>query len=120
MDLEGPDSRRVPSLQGSLLAGCWTFETENKMTDENRNKRHPAIEDIMQFFVAGHLPSPFQQVSGDICTLAAKMADTLEGPELTAGLRKLLEAKDCFVRAKVAMLKKEPGEKMDTDAMRGR
>jgi hypothetical protein len=28
------------------------------------------------------------------------MADTLpEGAELTAGLRKLLEAKDCFVRS---------------------
>ena len=27
------------------------------------------------------------------------MAVKLDGPELTAGLRKLLEAKDCFVRA---------------------
>jgi hypothetical protein len=27
-----------------------------------------------------------------------------DGTELTAGLRKLLEAKDCFVRAKVAQL----------------
>jgi hypothetical protein len=31
------------------------------------------------------------------------MISTLpDGPELTAGLRKLLEAKDCFVRAAVA------------------
>lgn len=27
------------------------------------------------------------------------MASQLEGPELTAGLRKLLESKDCMVRA---------------------
>jgi len=32
--------------------------------------------------------------------LAYNLVDQLEdGPEFTAGLRKLLEAKDCFVRA---------------------
>jgi hypothetical protein len=31
--------------------------------------------------------------------LADSLAGKLDGPELTAGLRKLLEAKDCFVRA---------------------
>jgi hypothetical protein len=34
---------------------------------------------------------------------ATEMAKRLpQNPELTAGLRKLLEAKDCFVRAKLA------------------
>jgi hypothetical protein len=32
------------------------------------------------------------------------MVDDLpDGPELTAGLRKLLEAKDCFVRASLEL-----------------
>ncbi|GAA4849549.1 hypothetical protein GCM10023403_10340 [Pseudonocardia benzenivorans] len=30
-----------------------------------------------------------------------------EGPELTAGLRKLLEAKDCFVRAAIDQLNQD-------------
>lgn len=39
-------------------------------------------------------------VSRPACELAEHYADTLpSGPELTVGLRKLLEAKDCFVRA---------------------
>jgi len=38
-------------------------------------------------------------VSKPFCLLALDMVEKLEGPELTAGLRKLLEAKDCFVRA---------------------
>jgi hypothetical protein len=41
--------------------------------------------------------------------LADEMADALpSGPELTTGLRKLLEAKDCFVRA--ALQAREAGE----------
>jgi len=36
----------------------------------------------------------------DLGTHVVKSAD-LAGPDLTAGLRKLLEAKDCFVRAAI-------------------
>lgn len=39
-------------------------------------------------------------MSKPISELAHKMAEDLPGgPELTTGLRKLLEAKDCLVRA---------------------
>lgn len=39
-------------------------------------------------------------MSRDCAELADRMVERLDdGPELTAGLRKLLEAKDCFVRA---------------------
>lgn len=39
-------------------------------------------------------------MSKPVCELAHQMAKDLpEGPELTTGLRKLLEAKDCLVRA---------------------
>jgi hypothetical protein len=55
---------------------------------------------ILQYFQYGHLPPHLQEVSRPIGELATQMALQLPvGPELSAGLRKLLEAKDCFVRA---------------------
>lgn len=55
---------------------------------------------ILKFFGYSHLPPKLQDVSKDICELAKKMEEALpDGPEKSAGLRKLLEAKDCFVRA---------------------
>jgi hypothetical protein len=57
---------------------------------------------ILRYFAFEHLPPDLQEVSRPIGELAAQMADTLPpGAELTAGLRKLLEAKDCFVRARL-------------------
>ena len=53
----------------------------------------------MKFFDYGHLPEKLQKVSKPINWLANKMNEELpEGAEKSAGLRKLLEAKDCFVR----------------------
>lgn len=60
---------------------------------------HPTTEAILKFFEYEHLPPALQEISKPISEMAHGMADKLEGPELTAGLRKLLEAKDCFVRA---------------------
>lgn len=55
---------------------------------------------LMQWFKFDHLPAKLQEVSKPSCLLAQEMDAALpEGPEKTAGLRKLLEAKDCFVRA---------------------
>lgn len=59
---------------------------------------------ILQFFAYGHLPSSMQAVSKPFAELAQHLADTLPGnPETTAALRKLLEAKDCAVRAAIAV-----------------
>lgn len=61
---------------------------------------HPSTEHVLKFFNFDHLPFHLQEVGGPICRLAHDMANDLpQSPELTAGLRKLLEAKDCFVRA---------------------
>ena len=55
---------------------------------------------LMQFFKFAHLPAHLQEPSRSCTELAQKMDETLpETAEKTAGLRKLLEAKDCFVRA---------------------
>lgn len=62
--------------------------------------RHTATAGILRFFDYGHLPAEGPRaVSAHCAGLAIEMAETLkDGPELTTGLRKLLEAKDCFVR----------------------
>ena len=62
---------------------------------------HPATGQVLRFFDYRHLPPHLQEVSRPLHDIAMEMAYRLEGPELTAGLRKLLEAKDCFVRAAV-------------------
>jgi hypothetical protein len=55
---------------------------------------------ILKHFSYDHLPADLQLVSKPIAELAKKMADALPGcAETSAGLRHLLEAKDCFVRA---------------------
>lgn len=64
--------------------------------------QHPATEAILKFFEYDHLPSSLKPISARCADVAHDMARELDGPELTAGLRKLLEAKDCFVRAALA------------------
>lgn len=62
--------------------------------------RHPGTAGLARYFDYDHLPARLQSVSRACYNLAAEMIDRLpDGPELTTGLRKLLEAKDCFVRA---------------------
>lgn len=54
----------------------------------------------MDFFKYDHLPDKVRDVSAELCDLAFKLDVHIpDGPEKSAGLRKLLEAKDCFVRA---------------------
>lgn len=55
---------------------------------------------IMKYFKYAHLPENLQKISKPICDVANEMNEALDdGPEKTEGLRKLLEAKDCLVRA---------------------
>jgi hypothetical protein len=55
---------------------------------------------IMKYFEFAHLPQHLQGVSGDVYALACSLEAQLpDSAEKSAGLRKLLEAKDCFVRA---------------------
>lgn len=53
-----------------------------------------------KYFAYSHLPDHLQAVSKPIGDLAENLEQSLpDGPEKSAGMRKLLEAKDCFVRA---------------------
>ncbi len=62
--------------------------------------RHPGTIGVARHFAYTHLPTELQGFSQPCYRVAMVMIrDLPDGPELTAGLRKLLEAKDCFVRA---------------------
>jgi len=64
---------------------------------------HPSVAAIMRWFEASHLGDGAKAISGACGALAKYLATRLPAnPETTAGLRKLLEAKDCFVRAFLA------------------
>lgn len=62
--------------------------------------RHPGTVHVAKHFAYDHLREPARTVKARLATTAEAMVRALpDGPELTAGLRKLLEASDCFVRA---------------------
>ena len=55
---------------------------------------------ILRYFDYEHLPPELGVISRDFHLLAHRLADQLPaGPEVSAGLRHLLEAKHCMVRA---------------------
>ena len=57
-------------------------------------------EMILRYFEYNHLPPHLQAASKKFYDLAHDVAKMeTSGPETTTGLRKILEAKDCIVRA---------------------
>jgi hypothetical protein len=62
----------------------------------------PDIEPLLQFFAYEHLRDDLKRVSLQFATMAQWIVDTVpRNPERTVALRKLLEAKDCAVRARL-------------------
>ena len=60
-------------------------------------------EHIEQFFAFAHLPPHLQAVSMPFAELAEHILTLPRNPERTVALRKLLEAKDAAVRARLAV-----------------
>jgi hypothetical protein len=59
-------------------------------------------EPLLQFFVWGHLRDDLKETSRNFAELAGWIVTNLpRNPERTVALRKLLEAKDCAVRARL-------------------
>lgn len=59
-------------------------------------------EPMLQFFQYAHLPEHLQVISKPFGELAEQIVTTVpRNPERTVALRKLLEAKDCAVRAQL-------------------
>lgn len=59
-------------------------------------------ERMLRWFEYGHLPAHLQEVSKEFGELACRICEMCDaGPERTVALRKLLEAKDAAVRARL-------------------
>lgn len=56
---------------------------------------------ILAFFKHDHLPQKLSEIARPFAQMAIRMAESESNhpQEISAGLRKLLEAKDCAVRA---------------------
>ena len=71
---------------------------QNQQVEEPLVAQYP----ILRFFHYEHLPPHLRAISRPFCELACSMARMLpHNAETSAMLRKLLEAKDCAVRASV-------------------
>jgi hypothetical protein len=74
------------------------FEKTYELVSEVDSAQDP----MLQFFKYNHLPEKMQEVSRPFGQLAVFIVETLpRNPERTVALRKLLEAKDCAVRATI-------------------
>lgn len=72
------------------------------MSNSRPRDLHPATAAVLINFRHSHLPPHLAEASRPFCEVAVDAAVTLpDGPEKTETLRKLLEAKDCAVRAVV-------------------
>lgn len=63
------------------------------------NTMKTTADPLMQFFQYAHHPAHLQVVSQRFSLLADEIVKLPRNPERTVALRKLLEAKDCAVRA---------------------
>lgn len=87
------DPRYACGPIGCDVYGCWRARARwwDRLYMTNR---------LLRWFDYQHLPENLQPISHECAKLADIVDDTIpECAEKTAGLRKLLEAKDCFVRA---------------------
>jgi hypothetical protein len=58
------------------------------------------MKQFMQFFKYEHLPPQLQEVVRPFAVMAAHLVETLpHNPESTVAMRKLMESKDCALRA---------------------
>lgn len=115
--------------QNGILVASWPIETKvGRVTDYQVHKGHNTMywvepeapgfgefqfygsqltlqgeimpSTTIQWFKYDHLPASLHKVSKPFYDLAHQMEELLpDGPEKSAGMRKLLEAKDCAVRA---------------------
>lgn len=80
--------------------------------------RHPATLHFGPLFDFDHLPASLQAVSEPFTVCARAVIDAVpDGPELSAALRKLVEAKDCAVRARVLADRPVPQEAASTRSL---
>ena len=103
IDVSNADFREDGSYSGYLVEypdGYRSWSPKKQFEDAYFKIDNEDPSPIMKYFKYSHLPEHLQEVSRFIGLLAMRMDTVLPGSaEKSAGLRKLLEAKDCFVRA---------------------
>lgn len=105
IEFEGPNDPQLNStsdIAGRLLPTEYAGGEVRTQAGEPTPVAAP-MESLLQFFVYEHLPEFLQEISKPFGELAQQIVDTLpRNPERTVALRKLLEAKDCAVRAQLS------------------
>jgi hypothetical protein len=105
-----PHTTTISPLVSSSSLSLWRWGLSEKYIvlqeigsrEPLQTERYLMPSTTIQWFKYEHLPVKLQEVSKPIAELAQLMEETLpDGAEKSAGMRKLLEAKDCFVRAKL-------------------
>lgn len=78
------------------------------MTSSAWSNRHTSVRHFEPYFGTQHLAEPLAAISRPFGRLADELLGLLtdDSPEVSACLRKLVEAKDCAVRARVAELQR--------------
>jgi hypothetical protein len=72
------------------------------MVDKQASSYDAVTREQLKYFEYSHLPEYLQAISKPFCELAYDMEARLYGRELVKGLDKLIEAKDCCVRARLS------------------
>jgi hypothetical protein len=84
---------RKPVLHPAPEGGI--YQSPSEFTEEEIK-----ADQILQFFHYSHLPEKLQSRSKPFCEMARNIIDTTpRNAERSTALRKLLEAKDCAIRA---------------------
>src|SRR5439155_15148178 len=101
---EGPRERAsAPGHQGPAGPHARCLGLDAVDPRQGRTEELMPEEHILQFFSFEHLPAALQEISRPFAGLAMSLvADLPRNPERTVALRKLLEAKDAAVRARLA------------------
>lgn len=94
-----PRSHEAAGAQAQVIDMSGQADAAVSPADEFAG-RHPGTLSILRWFQAEHLTGQAKTVALSCQTLALQMVrQAPDSAELVAGLRKLLEAKDCFVRS---------------------
>lgn len=94
-------------MNSQYTAMPYTESIENaKVRKEQKEKARQVKYPVYRYFQYSDLPEGLQTVSRLCHSLALIMIDELpDSEEKSEGLRKLLEARDCFVRANLGINK---------------
>ena len=106
---KGAENNRIRALGSEInelvldyeeAYGTYTKGMESNIVLVKKKKEEINPHYLMQFFVYAHLPDHLKKVSKPFAELAKSIDSSLpNNPEKSTALRKLLEAKDCAVRA---------------------